>query len=34
MKKFLNSDLNRFFLYFNEKEEKIIEKWIEKKVVN
>ncbi|UJG41562.1 MAG: hypothetical protein K9W45_03625 [Candidatus Heimdallarchaeum aukensis] len=29
-KKFLKNDLNRFFLFFNEKEEKIVEKWIEK----
>jgi len=28
--KFLNNDRNRFFLFFNEKEEKIVEKWIEK----
>jgi len=29
-RKFLTNDLNRFFLFFNEKEEKIVEKWIEK----
>jgi len=29
-KKFLNNDLNRFFLFFSEKEEKIVKKWIEK----
>jgi len=29
-KKFLNNDLNRFFLFFNDKEEKLVEKWIEK----
>ncbi|MHA1317699.1 MAG: Eco57I restriction-modification methylase domain-containing protein, partial [Candidatus Heimdallarchaeaceae archaeon] len=28
--KFLNNNLNRFFLFFNEKEEEIVEKWIEK----